>query len=65
MPPAPKITKADLAKKTHKPHGGSKDSNTAMQGKKDAQKLRKLNAEIAAAQKKRDALAAAAKKKTK
>lgn len=56
-----KITKGDLAKKTHKPHGGSKDSNTHMQGNKDDKKLRQLNATIAAAQKKRDALAKKAK----
>ncbi len=60
-----KITKGDLAKKTHKPHGGSKDSNTAMQGKKDNQKLRQLNATIENARKKRDAIEKAAAKKTK
>ncbi len=48
------ITKGDLAKKTHKPHGGSKDSNEHMQGNKDEKKLRTLNSTIANAQKKRE-----------
>jgi hypothetical protein len=58
-----RITKKDLAKKTHKPHGGSKDSNThaAKHKSKDDKKLRVLNETIAKAQAKRDKLAKAGK----
>ena len=61
-----KITKKDLASKTHRPHGGSKDSNEHMAGNKDGATLRRLNATIANAEKKRVELekkAAAAQKK--
>ena len=38
-----KITKKDIAPKSHKPHGGTKDSNEHNKGNKDPQTLRRLN----------------------
>ena len=64
--PGGSITKKDLASKTHRPHGGSKDSNEHAAGNKDGATLRRLNATIANAEKKRADLekkAAAAQKK--